>query len=91
MSHTSVRTQIYLPRDLREEIDRLRAISGEGLAEYLREATRQRVQKEQKIKKVDLKTLAKKITSPKKSAWDGVDVVRWQRKIREDRDINVHS
>ena len=32
------RTQIYLPEDLRQEIDRQRRLTGESLAEYLRSA-----------------------------------------------------
>lgn len=94
MSYTLQRTQIYLPRDLREEIDKLRALTGESMAEYMRKAARLRVKREMENKKEkqDLKKLAKEITSGvKKSGWDGVDVMRWQREIREDRDVNVHS
>lgn len=91
MLHTSQRTQIYLPKDLREEIDKHRSLTGESLAEYLRQAAKLRVAGIKK-NKPDLKKLADEITSGvKESAWDGIDVIAWQRKIREDRDVNVHS
>ena len=51
------RTQIYLPEELRQEIDRLRKSTKESLAEYVRKATKQRVEKDKK-QKVDLKKLA---------------------------------
>lgn len=51
------RTQIYLPSDLRQDIDRQRRQTGESLADYLREAAKQRLEKEKK-KKADLKKLA---------------------------------
>ena len=89
MSHTSVRTQIYLPRELRKEIDRLRAISGESLAEYIRKATKARIKEDSEGK--DLKRLADRITSGvNKSGWDGMNVSEWQREIRQDRDLDVH-
>lgn len=91
MLHTSQRTQIYLPKKLRGEIDKARREKGETLAEYLRRAAQLRLKK-QKREKEDLAKLADQITKGvKKSGWDGIDVVEWQRKIREDRDINVHS
>lgn len=51
------RTQIYLPSDLRQEIDIARREEGESLAEYLRKAAEERLATKQK-KKVDLKKLA---------------------------------
>lgn len=81
------RTQIYLPADLRKDIDRLRSGSNESVAEYIRKATKERVEKEKK-KKVDYKKLAEEITSGvEKSGWEGIDIDKWQREIRKDRKI----
>lgn len=84
----AVRTQIYLPKDLRNAIDRQRQLHGESLAEYLRTAARERLKREKK-KKADLKKLAKEIVSsldPKKSAWAGINVEKWQHELRKDED-----
>ena len=82
-----LRTQIYLPEDLRQEIDRHRRQTGESLAEYVRKATKNRVEKEKK-RTVDLKKLAKEFTSGvEKSGWEGIDILKWQREIRKDRKI----
>jgi len=89
MTPTSLRTQIYLPEDLRKEIDRQRSLSGESLAEYLRKAAKERLKKDRK-KKVDLKKLADEVVgSVKKGAWSGVDVEKWQREIREEEDRHL--
>lgn len=83
MTHTSLRTQIILPRDLREEVDRDRRLSGESLAEYLRQAAKERL-KRRKREKARLKELADLIGNidPKKSGWYGVDAAKWERKER---------
>ena len=82
-----LRTQIYLPEDLREKIDEQRAQTGESLSDYLREAAKERVVKT-KERKEGLKKLAKEVLKPvKKSGWDGVDITKWQREIRKDRKI----
>lgn len=81
------RTQIYLPEDLRQEIDKQRYQTGESLAQYLRKAAEQRL-KAGKRRKTDLKKLAEEFTSGvKKSGWEGIDVSKWQREIRKDRKI----
>lgn len=80
----SLRTQIILPKDLRGEIEKARRATGESLAEYLRKAARERLERIKK-KKTDLDLLARKIGTVKKSGWEGLDVVAWQRKMREDR------
>jgi len=87
MSHTSLRTQIYLPKDLREQIDKDRLVTGESLAEYLRKAAKLRVKKEKK-KKQDLKKLVEEIFSKpiKNGAWEGVDVNRWHHDFRKAED-----
>lgn len=81
------RTQIYLPEELRKEIDKYRNAKGESLAEYIRKATEVRVRKHKQEKK-DLQKLAAEITSGvKKSGWEDIDVIKWQREIRKDRKI----
>lgn len=84
-----LRTQIYLPEELRQEIDIARREEGESLAEYLRKAAEERLATKQK-KKVNLKKLAEELggsIDPKKSGWAGIDIDKWQREIRKDRKI----
>ena len=52
-----LRTQIYLPAELRQEIDKHRLKTGESLAGYVRKAAEKRVQQDKK-KKIDLQKLA---------------------------------
>lgn len=83
------RTQIYLPEELRQEIDIARREEGESLAEYLRKAAEERLATKQK-KKVDFKKLAEELggsIDPKKSGWAEIDIDKWQREIRKDRKI----
>lgn len=80
------RTQIYLPEDLRREIDKLRKDANKSLAEYTRVALEEKVKKDKK-KKADLKTLADMIrnmksTRPKKEAEE------WIKEIKEDRRLS---
>lgn len=84
----NIRTQIYLPEDLRQEIDKQRHQTGESLAEYLRKAAEQRL-KAGKKRKADLKKLADLLGSVSKeeSGWKGINVMEWQREIRKDRKI----
>lgn len=84
----NIRTQIYLPADLRQEIDKQLHQTGESLAEYLRKAAEQRL-KAGKKRKVDLKKLAELLGSVSKaeSGWKGINVMEWQREIRKDRKI----
>jgi hypothetical protein len=81
----NLRTQILLPAKLRQEIEGARRAMGESLAEYLREAAKERLAKRQE-KKADLALLARKIRTVGKSGWEGLDVVQWQRAMREDRE-----
>lgn len=84
----SQRTQIYLPEDLRQQIDEELCRTGESLAEYLRKIAREDLYKRKK-KKVDLKKLADELgRSVKKSGWEGIDVLKWQREIRKDRKLS---
>lgn len=87
--HQAVRTQIYLPQDLRREIDTARRWNNESLSDYLRKAARVRLEREKK-EKAELKKLAKELggsIDPKKSGWAGIDIDKWQREIRKDRKI----
>lgn len=82
-----LRTQIYLSQGLRQEIDKDRRDQGESLAAYLRKAAEERLANRKK-KKADLKKLAEELGSRvKKSGWEGIDVLKWQREIRKDRKI----
>lgn len=81
-----VRTQIYLPKELREEIDKQRKQRGVSLAGYLREAAKEKVEKDKK-RKADLKKIAEEVIgSVKKSAWDGINVEKWQHDLRKSED-----
>lgn len=81
------RTQIYLPSDLKRDVNHLRRVSGESMAEYIRKATKERVEKDKKEKQA-LKKLASELGSlVTKSGWEGIDVIKWQREIRKDRKI----
>ncbi len=84
----NIRTQIYLPSDLRQEIDKQLHLTGESLAEYLRKAAEQRL-KAGKKKKTELNKLADLLGSVSKeeSGWKGINVIKWQREIRKDRKI----
>ena len=85
MNTTSLRTQIILPENLREKIDRQRKINGESLAEYLRIAALERLEREKK-KKTDLKKLAEEIGNlAKTKKRSEKEVEEWLREIREDR------
>lgn len=85
MTTSSIRTQIILPKVLRQEIERVRRLTRESLGEYLRKAAQERLEREGK-KKTDLEKLAREIIgSVKKSSWEGLDVSEWQRQMREDR------
>lgn len=86
MSYTSVRTQIYLPRDLREEIDKQRLATGESLAEYLRKAAQRRVEMA-KNEKAQLKKLARGIVGAAKGTRTNKEVKHWLKEIREERKI----
>ena len=91
MQTPSQRTQIYLPKDLRDEIERQRRVSGESLAEYLRVAARERVAKEKK-RKVDLKKLAAEVIGsikPGEGGWGKVkNVNAYIRKTRQEEDAH---
>ena len=84
MASTSLRTQIYLPEELRKEIDSERFITGESLAGYLRKAAAERVEKERK-KKLDLSRLAEETVGSLKGYRSDEEIRRWLREIKEER------
>lgn len=79
------RTQIYLPEDLRREIDINRHKNGESLADYLREAAKQRLNKEKK-KKTDLKKLADDFIGCSTKTDD--EIQEWLDWVREERRLS---
>ncbi len=82
-----LRTQIYLPEQLRKEIDQARLHSGDSLSDYLRKAVQERLKRHKNKKKLAKDIVIEAINSvdPDKSGWKDVDVMEWQREIREDR------
>lgn len=84
MNNTSLRTQIILPKDLRLQIERQRKLSGESLAEYLRVAARERLEREKK-EKTNLKRLADEFVGAAKGTRTKAEIEEWIREIRADR------
>lgn len=84
MAVTSQRTQIILPKTLREEIENQRKLTGESLAEYLRKAAEDRIKKEKK-RKVDLKRLAEEVVGVAAGSRSKTEIAKWEREIRETR------
>lgn len=78
----SNRTQIYLPSDLRQQIDKQRRQTGESLAQYLRQAAEQRLEKQGK-EKANLRKLADEVIGSLKISQ--AEAKEWIREIREDR------
>lgn len=87
MQTTSQRTQIILPRDLRDAIEEQRRLSGESLAEYLRVAAKERIKKEKK-KKADLKKLAEEFVGSARGTMTEKEVEEWIQEIRDDRRLS---
>lgn len=89
MSHTSVRTQIYFPKALKEEIERQSKWSGESMSEFIRKGMEKQV-KAGKKKKESLKKLADDFRdfakNNKDSGWTEAAIAQWQKERREDDD-----
>lgn len=83
--HNLQRTQIYLPEKLRKEADALRRASGESLAEYIRKAMSDRINKD-KRSKADLKKLADEVIGSLKISQEKAE--EWIKEIREDRRLS---
>lgn len=83
--HQLQRTQIYLPYDLRREVDKARALSGQSLAEYTRKALERSLLRE-KNARVNLEKLADQfIGSSQKS---DKEVQEWLDWVREERRLS---
>lgn len=80
-----LRTQIYLPEELRREVDRLRKDTNESLAGYARKAIKERVKKDKK-KKIDLKKLADAFIGS--STRTDAEIQEWLDWVREDRRLS---
>lgn len=76
------RTQIYLPKKLRQEIDKYRHETDESLAEYLRKAAKERLER-QKRKKADLKKLAGEFIGS--SSKSDAEIQEWLDWIQEEK------
>lgn len=76
------RTQIYLPEELRKEIDRHSKARGESMAEYTRKAIEDRIKKEKK-EKTNLKKLAENFVGSSKRT--DIEIQQWLDSIREGR------
>src|SRR5438045_1920320 len=79
-----LRTQIYLPEELRKEIDAARRWSGKSLSDYLREAAEEKTKKD-KQKKQDLKLLAEQFVGSAKGTRSKKEINNWVQEIRKDR------
>ena len=84
------RTQIYLPEDLRNEIEKQRGLTNESLAEYLRTAAKERLKREKRRKK-DSEKLADEFSAfvksnQGKSGWEGVYSYKEIRRMRQEED-----
>lgn len=81
----SLRTQVLLPTKLREEIERARRAHGESMAEYLRKAVQERLEREQK-RHTEYRKLAQEVVGVvRDSSWKNTDVMKWQKEMRKDR------
>ncbi len=78
------RTQVYLPGDLRSKIDQVRDVTGESLAEYLRRAAQERLERDQKGK-ADLKKLADEVVGGARGSRSIKDAQKWIKEIRAAR------
>lgn len=80
-----LRTQIYLPEELRREIDSARRWSGKSLSNYLREAAEEKTARERKEKE-KYKKLAKSFMEFAKSNPRSKESAEaWVKEVREDR------
>lgn len=79
------RTQIYIPDELRMEIDTLRKEARKSLSEYTRVALEDRVKKDKK-KKVDLKILADAFIGS--STKTDAEIQKWLDWVRDERRLS---
>lgn len=79
------RTQICLPKNLRQEIDKDRREENESLAEYLRKAAEERLARKKK-QEIDLKKVANNFIGS--STKTDKEIQEWLGSIREDRRLS---
>ena len=89
MPNPYLRTQILIPADLREKIDKHRMQKNESLSEYLRRAAKLRLQKT-RDRNTDLETISNKVIGKldlkKYPQWrDYNKIIIWQKSLRKDR------
>lgn len=77
-----LRTQIYLPEKLKKDIDRERSLSGESMADYLRKAAEEKLERTKK-KKAKLKKLAEDFIGSSKRS--DREIQEWLDSIRAGR------
>lgn len=80
-----LRTQIYLPEDLKKQIDAVRRKSGESLSDYLRKAAAEQLKKDKK-RKADLKKLADDFIGC--STKTDAEIQEWLDWIKEERRLS---
>lgn len=80
-----LRTQIYLPEELRRDIDRITKDSNQSLAEYARNAIEKEVKKDKK-RKVDLGKLADAFIGS--STKTDAEIQEWLDWVREERRLS---
>lgn len=80
-----LRTQIYLPEELRKEIDAARRWNGKSLSDYLREAAEEKTAKD-KREKEKYKKLAKSFMEfAKNNPRSKESAEAWVKQVRNDR------
>lgn len=85
------RTQLYLPEELRTEVDKHRKQTGESLAQYFRDAVEHKLSRSKKLK-VDLKKLADEfIGCSKKSDKEIQEWVDWVSEERKRADRKMEE
>ena len=91
MKTTSLRTQITLPKALRQEIDQARQSSGESLSGYLNKAAKERLKRE-KQETVELEGLAEKIVGSIKEndlGWGSITGNDWREEREEEENYRL--
>lgn len=79
-----LRTQIYLPEELRKEIDTARRWSGKSLSDYLREAAEEKTARERKEKEKYKKLANSFVEFAKSNPRTKESAETWAKQVRED-------
>lgn len=80
-----LRTQIYLPEDLRKEIDLARRWNGKSLSDYLREAAEEKTVRDKKEKEKYRKLAKEFMEFAKNNPRTKESAEAWVKEVREDR------